>query len=78
MPHAVGLKESRIHPVATHPAYRRLELARALILVGRLRGRGMDTALLGTSSENTAMLALAHVLGFHAVSNTPWYSKKIA
>lgn len=79
-PRAGGLKEGWTDPVATHPAYRRLGLAQALILRGMhsLRERGMDTALLGTSSENTPMLALAHSLGFQAVSNTLWYSKKIA
>ena len=78
-PRAGGLKEGWTDPVATHPDYRRQGLARALILTGMqlLRERGMDTALLGTSSENRAMLALASSLGFLVASNTLWYSKKV-
>jgi len=77
---AGGLKEGWTDPVSTHPAYRRQGLAQALILTGMhlFRERGIDTALLGTSSENAAMLALAGSLGFHTASNTLWYSKKIA
>lgn len=53
-------------PVATHPAFQRRGLARALLLAGLrlLRERGMDWAELGTSSENVAMQKAAESAGF--------------
>lgn len=78
-PRAGGHKEGWTDPLGTHPAYRRLGLARALILagLGLLRRRSIDTALLGTSSSNTAMQRLAEGLGFRVASNTLWYSRTI-
>ncbi len=76
-PRAGGVKEGWTDPVATHPDYHRLGLAKALILHGirLLQERGVDTALLGTSSTNSAMLRTAAALGFHVASNTLLYSK---
>jgi len=78
-PRASGKKEGWTDPLGTHPAYRRLGLARALILTGMglLRERGIDTALLGTSSSNPAMQRLAEGLGFRVASNTLWYCKTV-
>lgn len=78
-PRAGGKKEGWTDPVGTHPAYRRLGLARALILsgMGLLRERGLDTALLGTSSTNIAMQRVAAGIGFHVASNTLFFSKII-
>ena len=76
-PRAGGKKEGWTDPLGTHPAYQRRGLAKALILTGMqlLKDRGIDTALLGTSSTNIAMQRTAESLGFRHVSNTLWYSK---
>jgi len=79
-PRAGGQKEGWTDPVATHPDYRRLGLAKALILTGMrlLKERGVDTALLGTSSTNQAMLRVAEEIGFHkTLNNTLWLSKEV-
>ena len=79
-PRAGGQREGWTDPIGTHPAYQRLGLAKALMLAGMrlLQSRGMDTALLGTSSENLPMQRLAEAVGFHKVSNTLWYCKAVA
>jgi ribosomal protein S18 acetylase RimI-like enzyme len=78
-PRAGGQKEGWTDPVGTHPEHQRRGLAKALILTGmrRLHARGMDTALLGASSQNLPMQRLAESLGFRVVSNTLWFSKKV-
>lgn len=78
-PRAGGLKEGWTDPVGTRPDYQRLGLAKALILAGmrRLQARGVDTALLGTSSQNLPMQRLAESLGFRVASNTVWFSKTV-
>ncbi len=78
-PRAGGQKEGWTDPVATHPNYQRLGLAKALLLHGMrvLQERGMDTALLGTSSLNNAMQRTAEAVGFRRVSNTVWYCKQV-
>ncbi len=55
--HEEGSCLGHTDPVATHPRFQRLGLARALMLTGlrKLKERGAETAMLGTSSENTAM-----------------------
>ena len=52
-------------------------LALALLHTGlhMLRQRGMDTARLGTSSENIAMQGVAQAAGFQIESSTLWFSK---
>lgn len=66
-------------PVATHPHFQRRGLAKALLLEGmsRLCERGMRTAALGTSSENTGMLAAARAAGFRVVFESAWFSKPV-
>jgi len=66
-------------PLATHPAYQRRGLARALLAQGMqlLKARGMQVAALGTSSENTAMLAAAQAAGFQIRSSTVWFALSI-
>jgi ribosomal protein S18 acetylase RimI-like enzyme len=61
-----GRKVGYTDPIATHPEYQRLGLAKALLLTGLdlLRQRGMHTACLGTSSENIAMQCAARSVGF--------------
>ena len=78
-PRAGGQKEGWTDPVGTHPNYQRLGLAKALLLAGMrtLKERGVDTALLGTSSTNTAMQHTAEAVGFRNASNTLFYSKTV-
>lgn len=78
-PRAGGRKEGWTDPLGTHPDYRRLGLAKALVLTGMrlLKERGRDTALLGTSSENIAMQTLAKSLGYWIASNTLWFSLSV-
>jgi hypothetical protein len=42
-----------------------------------LRERGMDTAGLGTSSQNAAMLRTAASVGFQVTKHVYWYNKPI-
>jgi ribosomal protein S18 acetylase RimI-like enzyme len=78
-PRAGGRQEGWTDPIGTHPNYQRLGLAKALIVAGmyRLKGRGIDTALLGTSSKNIAMQHVAESLGFRVASRTLFYSKAV-
>lgn len=75
-----GRKDGYTDPIATHPAYQRRGLARALLLSGMrlLKERGMETARLGTAGENLGMLRVAQGVGFQVAAETLWYSKDIA
>jgi len=66
-------------PIGTHPAYRKLGLGKAVVSEGlmRLRGMGVKTARLGTSSENLAMQRLAESLKFERTSEKAWFSKAV-
>lgn len=72
-----GKKVGYTDPIATHPEFMRQGLALALLHTGlhMLRQRGMDTARLGTSSENIAMQGVAQAAGFQIESSTLWFSK---
>jgi len=74
-----GRNEGYTDPVATHPAFQRRGLARALLLTGfrLLKQRGVDTAVLSTSSENTAMQRAAALVGFRVQSKI-WFVKQVA
>lgn len=74
-----GRNEGYTDPVATLPDYQGQGLARALLLAGMrlLRQRGLDTAVLGTSSENTAMQAAARAAGYQLQYAKVWFSKKL-
>ena len=74
-----GRNEGSTDPVATHPHFQRLGLARALLLTGlhKLKQRGMQTAVLGTSSENTAMQRAAQSVGFEVTATTLWFAKPV-
>lgn len=66
-------------PVATHPRYRRMGLARALLARGMqlLKERGMLYAQLGTSGSNIAMQKAAESVGFSTQYKTIWFSKEV-
>lgn len=66
-------------PVATHPNYQRMGLARALMLTGMrlLKERGMKSAQLGTRGDNIAMQKTAESVGFTVEYRTIWFSKEV-
>ncbi len=72
-------KIGRTDPVATHPQYQHMGLARALLLTGLrlLKERGMLTARLGTSGDNLAMQKAAASAGFGLEYRTLWFSKQV-
>lgn len=72
-------KMGNTDPVATHPQYQRLGLARALLLIGLqlLRERGLSSAHLGTSGQNIAMQTTAASVGFAVEYKTIWFSKDL-
>lgn len=74
-----GRNEGYTDPVATHPGFQRHGLARALLLTGLrlLKQRGMETAVLGTSSENVAMQQAARAVGFRVQSTALWFEKRV-
>jgi GNAT superfamily N-acetyltransferase len=74
-----GKKRGCTDPIATHPDFQRRGLSRALMLRGLalLLERGMDTAHLGTSSGNIAMIQTAGSVGFHITQNVFRYGKPI-
>ncbi|MEW5871807.1 MAG: GNAT family N-acetyltransferase [Chloroflexota bacterium] len=75
-----GRNEGFTDPVACHPDYQKRGLGRALLLRGMhlLRERGIDTAVLATSSENAAMQALAASVGFEVTEARLWFAKPVA
>lgn len=72
-------REGWTDPVGVHPAYQRQGLGKAVVLAAcwRLRDLGMETALLGTGSWNTAMLRCAKAAGYQLFYQSLWYSKSI-
>lgn len=67
-------------PIVTHPHYQRRGLAPALIVTGfrLLRERGMQAALLTTSSENTAGRRAFESAGYRVEASWRWYSRPLA
>lgn len=66
-------------PIAIHPKYQRMGLARAILLAGLvlLKERGMTSAHLVTSGNNIAMRMVAESVGFVIEHKTLWFSKQI-
>ncbi|NLF78143.1 MAG: GNAT family N-acetyltransferase [Chloroflexi bacterium] len=66
-------------PLATHPDFQRQGLAKALMLAGMklLYARGMETARLGTSSDNVAMQKAAEAAGFQLDFRTVRFAKPL-
>jgi mycothiol synthase len=75
-----GRKDGYTDPVATHPAFQRRGLARALLLTGfgLLKRRGVEHARTGTSSSNTAMQWTAKSVGFRIGSTTVFFTKQLS
>lgn len=74
-----GRNEGYTDPLATHPAFQRRGLARALLLTGLalLKQRGIETAVLGTSSDNLAMQQTAMSVGFRVTLTKLWFAKPL-
>jgi len=66
-------------PVATHPNYQRMGLAKALLIQGMkmLKQRGMKSAHLGTSGDNIAMQKTAESVGFFLEHRVIWFEKEV-
>ena len=73
-----GRRDGYTDPLATHPAFQRRGLARALLLTGfgLLKQRGVETARLSTGSWNTAMQETARSVGFRVDSTTAFFAKR--
>jgi GNAT superfamily N-acetyltransferase len=65
--------------MATHPAFQRQGLARALLLTGfrLLKQRGVETARTSTGSWNVAMRQTAQSVGYSAESKTIFFEKPV-
>lgn len=76
---ATGRSEGHTDPIGVHPDFQKKGLARALLLTGLqlLRERGVKYAVLGTSSENSAMQAAARSAGFQLESVKVWFAKSL-
>lgn len=63
-------------PVATHPRYQGMGLARALLTSGMqlLKERGMRSAHFGTRGDNMAMQKTGEAVGFKLAYKTLWFS----
>jgi len=74
-----GRNEGYTDPIVTHPTFQRRGLARALLLTGLclLKQRGVDTAVLGTSSDNVAMQQAAKLVGFCVESTKIWFERQV-
>jgi ribosomal protein S18 acetylase RimI-like enzyme len=76
--HARGL--ARTDPIGTHPRFKRLGLARAVVSAALtlLKQSGARTVTLGTSSDNIAMRKLAEDLGFSCIAERLWFSRAVS
>ena len=74
-----GRNEGWTDPVGTRPEFRRRGLARALLLTGfhLLKQRGVETAMLSVSSENTAGRRAFASVGFHKQSTKISFAKQV-
>lgn len=74
-----GRKDGYTDPIATHPAYQRRGLGRALLLTGLalLRARGMEYGHTSTDSSNTGLLELARAVGFQVESTRLFLTRPV-
>jgi len=75
-----GRNDGYTDPAATHPAFQRQGLARALLLTGfrLLKQRGVETARTSTGSWNVAMQRAARSVGYRAESKTIFFEKLVS
>jgi ribosomal protein S18 acetylase RimI-like enzyme len=66
-------------PVATHPAYRKLGLARALLLeaLRRMQAYGLRAVRLGTLSTNLGMQSAAQAAGYRVIATRLRFEKQM-
>jgi ribosomal protein S18 acetylase RimI-like enzyme len=74
-----GPRHGFTDPIGTRPAFRRLGLARALLLEAfrRLQARGVEIVEVGTGSRNTATQALLASVGYHLAHRVLAYSQEV-
>jgi mycothiol synthase len=74
-----GRSEGEIAIVGTRPAYQKRGIGRAMLLAGlqHLKDFGVETATLGTSSENTGAHSVFFSAGFVIRHRSLWYAKDI-
>lgn len=74
-----GRNEGEIAIVGTRPAYKNRGLGRAMVLTGlqHLKKFGVETATLGTSSENISAQSVFVSVGFRTVYKSLWYFKSV-
>lgn len=75
-----GRRDGTTDPVATHPAFQRQGLARALLLTGfhLLKQRGVENAHTSTGSWNVAMQRAARSVGYCVEAKTIFFEKLIS
>jgi len=71
--------EGEIAIIGTRSTDKNRGLGRAMLLAGlqRLKQFGIETATLGTSSENTRAQSVFTAAGFRVIYRTLWYSKSV-
>lgn len=74
-----GRNEGEIAIIGTHPMYRNKGLGKAMLLAGlqHLKTYGIDTAVLGTSSQNIDAHPIFRSVGFQIAHRTLWYAKNV-
>lgn len=74
-----GRNEGEIAIIGTRPAYRKQGLGRAMLLAGLqcLKDHGIETATLGTSSENDGAQSVYTSAGFEIAYRSLWYSREV-
>jgi mycothiol synthase len=74
-----GWQEGHVGSVGTHPAFRYMGLARALLLVGLglLKQRSLETACTSTGSWNLAMQRAAGSVGFQTEGRTLFFARSV-
>lgn len=73
-------QSGEFEPVGTRPAFRRMGLARTVLLEGfrRLKERGARIAIVCTNADNAAAVPLYESVGFRVVRRNVKYVKRLA